>query len=55
MSKSANNFYTLSDLEKKLRKQAQDRLMKVAGHSRNKMVLQPHEIVLSTLIINSLW
>ena len=27
----------VSDLDKKLRKQAQDRLMKVAGHSRNKM------------------
>ena len=39
----------VSDLEKKLRKQAQDRLMKVAGHSRNKM----GEAVLDTAAKNA--
>jgi len=39
----------VSDLEKKLRKQAQDRLMKVAGHSRNKM----GEAVLDTAAKNT--
>ena len=39
----------LSDLDKKLRKQAQDRLMKVAGHSRNKM----GEAVLNTAAKNT--
>ena len=39
----------VSDLDKKLRKQAQDRLMKVAGHSRNKM----GEAVLDTAAKNA--
>ena len=39
----------VSDLDKKLRKQAQDRLMKVAGHSRNKM----GEAVLNTAAKNT--